>query len=83
MRNQLCYSLATMKTLFKISYKTVYKCHECGATSYQPVIERAPGGALLANGQYRCSGCHSVFTSVKAWWAPRESANFQANRSFG
>jgi DNA-directed RNA polymerase subunit RPC12/RpoP len=60
-----------MATITKISYKTVYKCRECGATSYQQVIGRAHNGALLPTGQYRCSGCRNVFDDLKSWWTPR------------
>jgi DNA-directed RNA polymerase subunit RPC12/RpoP len=55
----------------KISFKTVYKCRECGATSYQPVLDRAHNGALLPTGQYRCTGCRNVFADLKSWWTPR------------
>jgi DNA-directed RNA polymerase subunit RPC12/RpoP len=63
-----------MVTFSKISYKTVYKCRDCGATSYQPVIGRAHNGALLPTGQYRCTGCRKVFDDLKSWWAPRDTA---------
>ena len=49
--------------------KTIYKCRECGATSYQHVIGRALNGALLPTGQYRCTGCRNVFATIRAWWA--------------
>lgn len=68
------YSLLTMPT-----YKTVYQCRECGATSYQPVIERAASGALKATGQYKCTGCRNVFASVQAWWGPRRQPEFQSS----
>jgi DNA-directed RNA polymerase subunit RPC12/RpoP len=51
---------------------TLYKCRECGSTNYQHVIERSPDGALLETGQYRCTGCRSVFSSVRAWYEPRQ-----------
>jgi len=63
-------------------YKTVYKCRDCGSPSYQPVIDRAQNGALLPNGQYRCTGCRSIFSSVRAWWTPRRTPDFQASRAF-
>jgi len=72
-----------MAILSKSIYKTVYKCRDCGATSYQPVIERMDNGALLPNGQYRCTGCRSIFASVRAWWTPKRSAEFQATQVFG
>jgi DNA-directed RNA polymerase subunit RPC12/RpoP len=63
--------MATIKT------KILYKCRECGATSYQQVIDRGPSGALQATGQYRCSGCRNIFASIKAWWEPRRTPDFQ------
>lgn len=73
---QTLYSLPTMPT-----YKTVYRCRECGATSYQPVIERAASGALKPTGQYKCTGCRNVFASLRAWWEPRRPVDFHASRS--
>ena len=64
-------------------YKTAYKCHDCGATSYLPVIERAPNGALRPTGQYRCSGCRGIFATVKAWCTPRRLPDFQVSQHFG
>ena len=63
--------MATYKT------KTMYKCRECGATSYQQVIDRGPSGVLQANGQYRCGGCRNIFASIRAWWEPRRSPEFK------
>ena len=57
-----------------VNYKTIYKCHECGATSYQKVIDRAQNGALLPTGQYRCTGCRNIFSDIRTWWEPRRSA---------
>jgi len=71
-----------MAYLSKPIYKTVYKCRDCGSPSYQPVIERTGNGALLPNGQYRCTGCRSIFSSVRAWWTPRRTPDFQVSRSF-
>lgn len=71
-----------MAILSKPLYKTVYKCRDCGATSYQPVIDRAQNGALLPTGQYRCSGCRSIFANVRSWWTPKRTPDFQASRSF-
>lgn len=45
-------------------FKTVYKCRECGATSYQPVMDRAANGALQPTGAYKCTGCRNVFASL-------------------
>jgi len=61
-----------MATRFKTNFKTAYQCRECGSTCYQPVIDRAPCGALLPNGQYRCAGCRTIFTDVQSWLAPRQ-----------
>ena len=58
-------------------FKTVYKCRECGATSYQPVLDRAQNGLLQPTGQYRCSGCRNVFATIRSWWEPRRVADFQ------
>jgi DNA-directed RNA polymerase subunit RPC12/RpoP len=49
-------------------YKTIYKCSQCGATSYQPVIGRDASGALMPTGVYRCTGCRVTFTDAKDWW---------------
>ncbi len=68
--------------MLKQKTPTVYRCRECGATSYQPMIGRAANGALLPTGQYRCSGCRNVFATLKAWWTPRGSPELQANSRF-
>ena len=60
--------------------RTVYKCRECGATSYQPVIDRAQNGLLKPTGQYKCTGCRNVFASIRAWWEPRRAADFQPSK---
>lgn len=67
--------MRTMKT-----YKTVYQCRECGATSYQKVIARSPDGVLQATGEYKCTGCRNVFASLRAWWEPRRQADFQSSK---
>jgi len=72
------YSLAIMATRIKTQFKAAYQCRQCGSTCYQPVIERAPNGALLPNGQYRCTGCHTRFLNVQSWWAPRPAVDRQA-----
>jgi predicted nucleic acid-binding Zn ribbon protein len=72
------YSLPTMAT-----YKTIYKCRECGATSYQQVIDRAQNGALMPTGQYRCTGCRNVFATIRSWWEPRRLPDLQSNSTFG
>jgi DNA-directed RNA polymerase subunit RPC12/RpoP len=55
------------------TYKTIYKCRECGATSYQQVIDRAQNGVLKPTGQYKCTGCRNVFATIRAWWEPRHA----------
>jgi DNA-directed RNA polymerase subunit RPC12/RpoP len=50
------------------SYSTIYKCHRCGATSYQPVIGRDAHGALMPTGQFRCTGCRATFSDLREWW---------------
>lgn len=60
------------------NYKTVYKCRECGATSYQPVIDRAENGSLRPTGQYRCTGCRNIFATIRAWWEPRRLSEMQS-----
>ena len=62
------------------TYKTIYKCRQCGSTSYQRVIERAPSGALLPTAQYKCSGCRTIFDTIRAWWEPRRVREFQPSR---
>jgi DNA-directed RNA polymerase subunit RPC12/RpoP len=64
-----------MATVSKISFKTVYKCRECGATSYQPMLGRAHNGALLPTGKYRCTGCRNVFDDLKSWWTPLSASS--------
>jgi DNA-directed RNA polymerase subunit RPC12/RpoP len=71
-----------MDNIKKIPYKTIYKCRECAATSYQPVIDRVESGRLLPTGQYKCTGCRNIFASVRAWWTPRVATDFQASRSY-
>jgi DNA-directed RNA polymerase subunit RPC12/RpoP len=63
-----------------VNYKTVYKCRECGATSYQQVIDRAQDGSLKATGEYKCTGCRTIFASIRAWWEPRRKVDFQPSR---
>ncbi len=65
------------------TFKTVYKCCKCGATSYQRVIERASNGALLPTGEYRCTGCRNVFATLRAWWQPRYLPELRAESRFG
>jgi predicted SprT family Zn-dependent metalloprotease len=65
------------------NFKTTYRCRECGATSYQQVIDRAFNGILQPNGQYRCTGCRSVFSSIRSWWEPRRAPELPAHSTFG
>lgn len=65
------------------NYKTIYKCRECGATSYQRVIDRAENGALLPTGEYKCTGCRNVFATLRAWWEPRRTHDFQPSALSG
>jgi len=60
-----------------VKYNTVYKCRECGATSYQQVIGRTQDGELKPTGQYKCTGCRNVFASIRAWWDPRRESQSQ------
>jgi DNA-directed RNA polymerase subunit RPC12/RpoP len=62
------------------TFKTIYKCRECGATGYQPVIDRAANGSLKPTGEYKCTGCRNVFASLRALWEPRRPADFQASK---
>lgn len=39
----------------------------CGASSYRPVIDRDPAGAMRATGLFRCCGCSVVFADPRAW----------------
>lgn len=71
-------------------YKTIYKCSQCGATSYQPVIGRDATGALMPTGVFRCTGCRVTFTDARDWWGHRGAAtpaastpNPQASNSHG
>lgn len=73
------YSHASMAT-----YKTLYKCRNCGAASYQQVMDRAENGSIQPTGQYRCSGCRNIFATIRAWWEPRRTGpDFQASSLSG
>lgn len=65
------------------NFKTVYKCRQCGATSYQRVIGRTQSGALLPTGEYKCTGCRNVFATLRAWWEPRRAPELQSHSTFG
>lgn len=62
------------------TYNTVYRCCECGATSYQRVLERSANGSLQATGEYKCTGCRNVFASLRDWWQPRPPMDFQSSK---
>jgi len=47
--------------------KSIYRCHQCGATSYKPVIKRDEQGAMRMSGTYQCTGCRPEFTDIDAW----------------
>lgn len=64
-------------------YRTVYKCHECGATSYQRVISRGQDGKLQQTGEYKCTGCRNVFATLRAWWEPRRPMDFRPSKFSG
>lgn len=49
------------------SKKPANACHQCGATSYRPVVSRAPDGAMRPNCQYMCVRCKILFTTVDEW----------------
>jgi hypothetical protein len=49
--------------------KSVNKCHQCGATSYKPVIKRDDQGVMRASGTYQCTGCRLVFETINEWRA--------------
>lgn len=58
------------------TYKTRYQCRECGATSYQRVIERTDSGVLRPTGAYKCTGCRNVFSSLQAWCEPSRTVDY-------
>ncbi len=74
----LNYIALTMAT-----YKTIYKCCVCGTTSYQRVLDRTQSGTLEPTGAYRCTGCRNVFESLRAWWEPKRSNDFQPSKYSG
>lgn len=47
--------------------KSINKCHQCGATSYKPVIKRDELGAMTMSGTYQCTGCRLEFTTIDEW----------------
>jgi DNA-directed RNA polymerase subunit RPC12/RpoP len=65
------------------NFKTIYKCRVCGTTSYQRVMVRAENGALQTTGEYRCTGCRNVFETLRSWWEPQRSSEFQPSKFNG
>lgn len=47
--------------------KVINKCHQCGATSYKPVMKRDDQGVMGVSGFYRCGGCGLQFKDIDAW----------------
>jgi len=47
--------------------KSINHCHQCGATSYKPVIKRDGQGAMTMSGTYQCTGCQLEFTTIDEW----------------
>lgn len=47
--------------------KSINKCHQCGATSYKPVIKRDDQGVMNMSGLYRCTGCGLEFKNIDEW----------------
>ena len=45
----------------------INKCHQCGATSYKPVIKRDENGTMSASGEHQCVGCKLIFTDIDKW----------------
>jgi hypothetical protein len=45
----------------------INKCHQCGATSYKPVIKRDANGAMNPSGENQCVGCEMTFTDIDEW----------------
>lgn len=43
------------------------KCHQCGSTSYKPIIRRDDQGVMRPSGQYQCTGCNLVFANFDEW----------------
>lgn len=47
--------------------KSINRCHQCGATSYKPVIKRDELGVMTMSGTYQCTGCRLEFTDIDTW----------------
>jgi len=43
------------------------QCKQCGSTSYKPIIRRDQQGVMRPSGQYQCTGCNLVFTTLGEW----------------
>lgn len=42
-------------------------CHNCGSTSYRPIIARDEHGVMQPTGRYVCTGCKLEFTDINDW----------------
>ena len=56
-----------MQALPKTRMAHQYRCRNCGAPSYGPVIARDAAGAMTSTGQYRCTGCSMRFQDLAEW----------------
>jgi hypothetical protein len=65
---------ASFATDLNLSMKTsaANQCHQCGATSYQPVIKRDDQGVMRPSGEFRCTGCRLIFKSIDEWRADKQ-----------
>jgi len=59
------YALSSM--VQKQVYAAMNKCKQCGSTSYKPVIKRDERGVMRTSGQYKCTGCSLVFSTLAEW----------------
>ena len=65
--NQLATSPDTREKMHNTAMSPVNRCHQCGATSYKPVIKRDETGTMRPSGEYKCVGCQLTFTDIEAW----------------
>jgi len=45
----------------------INKCHQCGATSYKPVIKRDESGTMKPTEEHQCVGCKLIFKEIDEW----------------
>lgn len=45
----------------------IYRCRQCGATSYRKLTHRGSDGVMRYSGIYRCSGCSFTFSEPADW----------------